>query len=188
MDQPVSQPAIAVKRSKYGWCDVRLNTTNAPVRMGHAKIGNIDISCRFLFTKSKWGVLGTCNSPAGVIYLDLDFQEPADCRLESATITVTVSDGQDKKGRPRSSFECPIRFTPYWGPQRLVGTPTRVEEKRNFRCFPEVQVLGHGAGGLGVDSERKVHTNSRWKLVSHLTSKTAGLWYAPMVPAIQLEY
>ncbi|KAK3337061.1 hypothetical protein B0T19DRAFT_411381 [Cercophora scortea] len=49
---------------------------------GRGKIGQIQIDCRFIFTKSLWGYLGmnlgNTNTPAGIVYLDLDFHQPSD--------------------------------------------------------------------------------------------------------------
>lgn len=46
------------------------------------------------FTKSRWGVLGSQGSPGGIVYLDVSFDQPAHCRIQSADIVVTLEDGE----------------------------------------------------------------------------------------------
>jgi hypothetical protein len=73
--------------------------------------------------------------------------------------------------------KCPVKFTDNYGPKSLSG-PERVERTRRVRNFtPMVNVLGSGAGGIGIDTERMAHSSSRWKFAGHITSSEGCIWY-----------
>jgi len=74
-------------------------------------------------------------------------------------------------------LKCPVKFTDNYGPKSLSG-PERVERTRRIKNFtPMVNVLGSGAGGLGIDTEKMTHTSSRWKFAGHITSSEGCIWY-----------
>lgn len=60
--------------------------------LGHRGLGKVKVDCRFRLSKSKWGVLGETENPAGIIYMDLSFHQPKDYRLTNATVLVTLDD------------------------------------------------------------------------------------------------
>lgn len=71
----------------------------------------------------------------------------------------------------------PVKFTDDYGPKSLSG-PERVERSRRTKNFtPTVNVLGSGAGGLGIDTERMTHNSTRWRFVGHITSSVGCRWY-----------
>lgn len=124
------------------------------------------------------GILGPNRHPGGIVYLDLDILQPSDCRLRSATVEVILEEDR----RPTADAEaarskCPVKFTDNYGPKSLSG-PERVERTRRIKNFtPMVNVLGSGAGGLGIDTERMTHNSSRWKFAGHITSSEGCIWY-----------
>ncbi|CAJ2506023.1 Uu.00g001530.m01.CDS01 [Anthostomella pinea] len=98
--------------------------------VGGGTVGKVQVDCRFLFKKSRWGVLGEPSSPAGIIYMDLNFSQPKDCRLKSATVTVTLNDespmlGQHSRRTPRDVAPPPPPSPPMLSRHRK--TPRDVE-------------------------------------------------------------
>jgi hypothetical protein len=147
------------------------------MRAGHGNIGKVEIDCRFLFTKSHWGVIGESKNPAGIVYLDLDFSQPADCKLESATITVilTEDDGEEAPIQRRSA--CPVKFTDHYGPKCVRGKESLVQTKDIHNFTPEAQFMGYGAGGLGKNKEKMVQTTGRWDFSGYIASTKGSMWY-----------
>ncbi|KAL2146260.1 hypothetical protein VTI28DRAFT_4556 [Corynascus sepedonium] len=180
MEGQFSQPALLSKvRSKYGRHDYKRfdNIASTHMRAGRGRIGKVEIDCRFLFTKSRWGVIGEPRNPAGIIYLDLDFSQPADCRLGAATITVTLTEDDGEEADIQHRSACPVKFTDYYGPKCVRGPESLVQTRRIKNRTPEVQVLGYGAGGLGINKEKIVQTRSRWDFSGHISSTKDSIWY-----------
>lgn len=81
----LTRPILMRKEGRgYGRCDYERfdNVTTSHVNAGRGKIGEVEVDCRFFFTKSRWGYLGSdygsTKTPGGIIYLDLDFHQPSD--------------------------------------------------------------------------------------------------------------
>lgn len=88
-----SVPELSYRR--YGKYDFERfdNVAAQQASIGAATIGGkVNVDCRFLFSKSQWGVLHPAENPAGIIYLDLTFNQPSDHRLKSATVIVTLDE------------------------------------------------------------------------------------------------
>lgn len=150
------------------------------MRAGRGSIGKVEVDCRFLFKKSQWGIIGESRNPAGILYLDLDLRQPPDCKLESATVTVTLEeeDGEDSQdGDVGNRSACPVKFTDQYGPRSLRGEQSLEQTRKVKKRTPEVQVMGYGAGGIGVDKEKIVRTASRWKFSGHICSSRGNIWY-----------
>ncbi|KAK4122756.1 hypothetical protein N657DRAFT_681733 [Parathielavia appendiculata] len=109
--------------------------------VGCGRIGKVEVDCRFVFTKSRWGIIGESEQPGGIIYLDLNFRQPPDCKLESATVTVILTEDDE-----RGQHACPVKFTHHYGPKELRGRETPVHMRRVKKLAPEVQVLDYGGG------------------------------------------
>ncbi|KAK4649405.1 uncharacterized protein QC761_0021080 [Podospora bellae-mahoneyi] len=180
MDDTWTSPELKVKkRGRYGRRDYERfdHIASSHMRAGRGSIGKVEVDCRFMFTKSRWGVLGESQNPAGILYLDLDFHQPPDCKLESATVSVklTEEDGEDARIEHRSS--CPVKFTDHYGPKHIRGRETLVQTRKLVNRTPNVNVLGYGAGGLGIDKEKTVTGGSRWNFEGHISSTKGSIWY-----------
>ncbi len=177
--QPTPPILLSKARSKYGPQDYTRydHITSSHMRAGRGSIGKVEVDCRFLFKKSHWGVIGELKLPAGILFMDLDIRQPPDCKLESATVTVMLeeNDGQEVDIERRSG--CPVKFTTYYGPQTLRGEQSREQTRKAKKCTPEVQVMGYGFGGFGVDKEKIVQTASRWDFSGHMSSSKGNIWY-----------
>ncbi|KAJ5817101.1 hypothetical protein N7447_009334 [Penicillium robsamsonii] len=55
-------------------------------------MGRVQIDCRFRLSKTQWGVIGGGNTPAAVLYMDLTFDQPKDCQLTSAVVSITMQE------------------------------------------------------------------------------------------------
>lgn len=187
-DDHCSRPVLMAKeRTKYGRSDYERydNATTDVGRAGRGKIGKVEVDCHFLFTKSRWGVIGSREIPAGIIYMDLDFHQPSDCKLESATVAVTLAteDGEECRLQPQDRPEPGsepksgrVKFTQHFGPHEMRGKETQVQSRRVKKRTPEVQVMGYGVGGMGLDNEKTVHTASRWRFSGRTTSDGGSIW------------
>src|SRR3954470_24268527 len=108
---PRSRP-LQVKPMKYvEFCE---NQTSAS--LANFKIGSVRVDCCFLFSKTKWGEIE--GKKAGLIYIDLTFHQPEECKLANATIALTLIP-EPPNGSGGADPE--LEFTEYFGPQLLLG-------------------------------------------------------------------
>jgi hypothetical protein len=139
-----------------------LSCTPTPVTfLSHKEIGKVDVDCRLRLSKSQWGVIGKNKNPGGIIYLDLNFDQPADCKLSSASVSVTLEEHRVLK-------ENALFATDQFGPKRLTGELHEVPVTKNYRFTPHVDVLGAGAGGVGIDASKQKVLSSRWSFTGQL--------------------
>ncbi|CCC06259.1 hypothetical protein SMACR_00476 [Sordaria macrospora] len=187
MERP-TRPELLVKTQRYGRCDYEKfdDSISSIVRAGQGSIGKVKVDCRFLLTKSQWGYMGSNpglrKCPAGIIYLDLDIDQPRDCRLESATFTVTLEEEYDDTDVVSPNLPIfPVTMTDYYGPKQIRGVERTRQIRRKKQVIPEVNILGHGMGGLGVETERKMDEAGRWAFSGHLDSSNGGHIYNRLV-------
>ncbi|KAA8563711.1 hypothetical protein MFRU_024g00980 [Monilinia fructicola] len=151
------------------------------VCLKYQKLGKVGVSCQFKLSKSKWGVLGETENPGGVIYMSLGFDQPRDCKLSTATVSITLEEYETGDDRGRRLVNRPVshslRITDRYGPKQLFGKERLVSFKRNVHLTPNINVFGNGAGGVGVDTAKEVFLSSRWvfngrlKPAAHPTQK-----------------
>ncbi|KAI0404696.1 hypothetical protein F4802DRAFT_217286 [Xylaria palmicola] len=137
--------------------------------LGAASLGKIHVDCKFLFKKSKWGTLEDRDS-AGIIYLDLAFSQPSDCRLKNATVQVTLDDDDEHLVRqfPSHATRPPVQIVKY-GPRHMTGEPQYERVATHTRFIPSVEVAPFGgAGGVGKESAKLTVRECRWMFESHL--------------------
>jgi hypothetical protein len=132
--------------------------------IGSREIGKVLIDCKFRLSDSQWGTLGNAENPAGIIYMDLDFKQPQGCRLANATILVKLEYDRepDRKSHIGSVRSNHLYVTEQFGPKELRGPEKIVALRKNYHFTPNVNVLGNGAGGVGVDREKLTKRTSRW--------------------------
>ncbi|KAK7981531.1 hypothetical protein PG996_009235 [Apiospora saccharicola] len=140
--------------------------------LGKGSVGDMEVACNFLFTKSRWGVLTADKNPGGVVYLDLDFTEPPDCRLKGATVQLTLDDEDEDlrrhfaSGRPPPRPQVPVQITEH-GPQQLHGETVQVLKTTRKAFIPEINTGGFGGiGGVGKESQQQEFIKSNWRLSS----------------------
>ncbi|KAK4211403.1 hypothetical protein QBC37DRAFT_376094 [Rhypophila decipiens] len=182
--EQLTRPVLLRKRRRgYGRCDYERfdHITTSHVNAGRGKIGDVEVDCRFFFTKSRWGYLGSdydsSGTPGGIIYLDLDFHQPSDCRLRAATVVVTLTDQDDEHRRTcQNRPSRPVKFTSHYGPRHMRGAERQMQKRITKQLIPYVEVMGQGAGGVGIHSEKLAVTSSRWNFSGHLGATSGSNW------------
>ncbi|KAM0161300.1 hypothetical protein ACHAPG_002503 [Botrytis cinerea] len=136
------------------------------VCLKYQKVGKVGVTCQFRLSKSKWGVLGEAQNPAGVIYMSLGFDQPNDCRLSSAIVSITLEDSEPTEATERRSIQKSVsdrlHITDQYGPKQLFGPERRMLVKKNLHLTPNVNILGNGGGGVGLDISKEVTLSHRW--------------------------
>ena len=161
-------------------------------KVGQGTLDKVNVDCKLLFSKTKWGTLGnqgvsphsfSSEVPAGIMYLDLAFEQPKGCKLSSATVIVTLDDkapeldrfrSRNRKSRRRRSSERynsegvlgqdgpPVQITDWFGPKAITGRERNVRLKDHLSIKPEGEFAGVGFGGIGYERESIKDRPSRW--------------------------
>ncbi|KAI9370902.1 hypothetical protein BJX61DRAFT_544162 [Aspergillus egyptiacus] len=132
-------------------------------------VGRVRADCRLRVTKSQWGCLGAAGTPAAIVYMDIAIDQPSNCLLESAKVIVTLDEADSTpKTVPMVLQNQTLQMTDYYGPKQLRGEATKVCVTRNVHLVPQVNVMGSGGGGIGVEREKAVSSNSRWTFTGGL--------------------
>ncbi|TEY87386.1 hypothetical protein BOTCAL_0003g00670 [Botryotinia calthae] len=136
------------------------------VCLNNQKLGKVGVTCQFRLSKSKWGVLGEAENPAGVIYMSLGFDQPNDCRLSSAIVSITLEDSSPREATDRHSVQKSVsdslHITDQYGPKQLSGPERRILIKKKVLLTPNINILGNGGGGVGLDTSKELILSSRW--------------------------
>jgi hypothetical protein len=138
--------------------------------LNYREIGKVKVDCQFRQSKSLWGVLGEDEQPAGILYIDLKFDQPKSCRLSSATVVVTLeevdisedSDDDDDESTGAKFSSNLVQVLDRYGPKQLSGEQKTMPVKKTYHDTPHLDILGNGGGGLGVDIEKTRTYASRW--------------------------
>ena len=101
-------------------------------------LGKVRVDCRFRLSESQWGVLNQ-STPAGVLYVDLNFDQPQDCRLRSATVLVTLEKEQPAFTSTALNHDT-LQLTDYYGPKHLNGEPTTLPRKRVYQLLESLRL------------------------------------------------
>ncbi|RAL60915.1 hypothetical protein DID88_010240 [Monilinia fructigena] len=113
--------------------------------------------------------------------MSLGFDQPRDCKLSTATVSITLKEHDPGDDRGRRLGNRPVshslRITDRYGPKQLFGKERLVSVKKNVHLTPNINVFGNGAGGIGIDTTKEVLLSSRWvfngrlKPAAHPTQK-----------------
>lgn len=158
------------KTRKYGRCDYERfdHLSSSSACAGYGSIGKVKVNCRFLFAESQWGILGPAGNPAGIIYMDLDFDQPPDCRLTSAKVLVTLEEVPDNPDGVVGPAWRPVRLTDHYGPKHIRGERREMQVKETLHLNPHAQAFGFGGGGIGVEKHRSKLVAGRWMFTGQL--------------------
>lgn len=103
--------------------------------------------------------------------MDLVFQQKPDCKITSATVTVTV---RDRKEAGPATF--PSQMTDFYGPKSLVGSQ-RAEQKQIHASFePSISALGNTVSGMGKSFETSFQLSHRWNFHGSMSADDAGIY------------
>ncbi|BAE61461.1 unnamed protein product [Aspergillus oryzae RIB40] len=131
------------------------NQTSASLCEHQAR--KVRVDCCFLFSKTQWGQLDDRDS--GLMYLDLTFHQPSECKLANATITMTFNHTNEQRGGLKDSVE----VTEFFGPQMLSGEK---KERHISKCFymnPKFGAANASFEGVGGSRTSDATLSSRWK-------------------------
>ncbi|CAH0054776.1 unnamed protein product [Clonostachys solani] len=142
--------------------------------IGSHSIGKIDIDCKYRWKKSQWGVLGR-SDPAGIMYMDITFHQPAGYSLERANVYVTLSEdpesyalrkdsGNSRARRREQSLDaaCAVQFTDHYGPRYLTGAKSTRTEAKSNKIIPTLGMMGFELGGIGHETTVSRELTDRW--------------------------
>ncbi|KAI1320758.1 hypothetical protein F5Y16DRAFT_77973 [Xylariaceae sp. FL0255] len=141
------------------------------VSAGHRELGEVKITTSIDFEESQWGLIGT-DTPGAIIHMSISFTQPEDCKLETATILVTLESpdeihSKEELGALRRQpgllpvMPSRIQFT-HFGPVYVPGKETEVDVSRNISGTPSFGYGGASLGGLGVDQQKSYKYRNRW--------------------------
>ena len=126
--------------------------------LGCREIGKVKVDCCFLGSKSVWGELS--DRSASLMYIDLTFHQPEDCKLTNATITLTME--YEKRVRPSPDCLGP-RVTEFFGPKEINGEKQEQHVTDSFEFKPNIGAMGYSFGGVGGERKSQYSTSSRWR-------------------------
>ncbi|MCJ1331607.1 hypothetical protein MMC10_008298 [Thelotrema lepadinum] len=202
---PRAPEYIRVKASKRknGHLDfIRFdNLFTSQVNIGYSTLDKVKVDCKLLLSKTKWGSLGAGSSmfsaevPAGIMYMDLTFDQPKDCKLSSATVYVTLDDGatelehfrnhharsQSSGIHPRKKEKDhaeqnypPVSITDWFGPKAIAGRERLVGLNEHLHATPNLGFGGINIGGIGYDRASIKERPSRWTFTGQMIAAGAG--------------
>ncbi|KAB8277916.1 nucleoside phosphorylase domain-containing protein [Aspergillus minisclerotigenes] len=89
--------------------------------LGYRQLGSIKIDCSFM-PDSQWGILQkVAGAPAWLLYLQLQFSQPSDCKLASANVELTFEKMAPANQEPINLSNLGPVLTEYFGPRGIAG-------------------------------------------------------------------
>ncbi|KAL8288311.1 hypothetical protein RB597_000426 [Gaeumannomyces tritici] len=152
-------------RQDYGRFD---NICFDSASIGGSLLGKVNVDVGLRFAKSKWGFFRGC-TPGGILYIDIDIQQQADCKIDQATVKIVL---RDKESGVVSKY--PTQVTPFFGPKHLTGTERLEHKESSFQLQPSVQFMGTGLSGLGGSSSAKADKVYHWDIRGQRTNSKAA--------------
>ncbi|KAI1353920.1 hypothetical protein F5Y01DRAFT_32792 [Xylaria sp. FL0043] len=147
--------------------------------LGKSNIGEMEVACKFLFGKSRWGVMNRERNPAGVLYVDIGFTEPPSCSLRGASIVLTLDEHDEDlqhhfAARDEAQDRLPVHVTEH-GPHNIVGQLKTRERLRTRQFLPSLSAGGFAElGGMGQTSKVREVQESQWRFSSQTLPDKAG--------------
>ncbi|XDG06852.1 hypothetical protein ABKA04_006467 [Annulohypoxylon sp. FPYF3050] len=144
---------------------------------GHGQFGQVNVSTQIDFKESQWGLIGP-NTPGAIIHMRINFHQPEKCKLETATITVTLEslneihdqeelDALERRPmlqqRPKRSSSTPPRvYFTHLGPTYVPGKETETNFSRNINGTPSISGGPASVSGIGIDRQKNYKYHNRW--------------------------
>lgn len=183
-DRP--HPKLMSSFRRFGRSDGFKPVGASSASIGSKSLGKINIDCQFLFKESQWGTFE--GRPGGIIYLNLNFGPPQNCRVQEATVTITLDEEDpclepfNTTQRLRVLHESGIeaQMTPWFGPQVLGGEKKSAEITSTTKAVPEANVVGYGVGGIGHERSKVFKQEARWSFYGQLIRRKRTSTYASL--------
>ena len=180
---PRSEPEFyrTVRRKNgrgYGPCDFEEFDRHSACS-GHGHLGKIEVSCRFRFEESEWGLIGD-KKQGSIIYMDVSFGIQDEHVLQNATIIVTLESLDEARAEEQKALDrlakqkmfptsvSSAHFTHYFGPHKISGRETETDTSRGILITPHVEVGGFGLGGMGWARQKNYKYHDRWEFTGQL--------------------
>lgn len=181
-----SRPKLMSSFRRFGRSDSFKPVGASSASIGSKSLGKTNIDCQFLFKESQWGTFE--GRPGGIIYLNLNFGPPQNCRVRDATVTITLDEEDpclepfNTTQRLRVLHESGIeaQMTPWFGPQVLGGEKKSADIKSSTKAVPEANVLGYGVGGIGHERSKVFRQEARWSYYGQLLRRKRTGTYASL--------
>lgn len=179
-------PKLMSSFRRFGRSDSFKPVGASSASIGSKSLGKINIDCQFLFKESQWGTFE--GRPGGIVYLDLNFGPPQNCRVQEATVIITLDEEDpclepfNKTQRLRVLHESGIeaQMTPWFGPQVLGGEKKSAEITSKTKAVPEANFIGHGVGGIGHERSKVFKQEARWSFYGQLIRRKRTTTYASL--------
>ncbi|KAG6356075.1 hypothetical protein INS49_015460 [Diaporthe citri] len=179
-------PKLMSSFRRFGRSDSFKPVGASSASIGSKSLGKINIDCQFLFKESQWGTFE--GRPGGIIYLNLNFGPPQNCRVQEATVTITLDEEDpclepfNTTQRLRVLHESGIeaQMTPWFGPQVLGGEKKSAEITSTTKAVPEANVFGYGGGGIGHERSKVFKQEARWSFYGQLLRRKRTSTYASL--------
>lgn len=120
-------------------------------------------------SKTQWGKFR--EQDAGLMYLDLTFHQPADCKLAQATITMNFHDTERQRRQTNTSS---LEITEFFGPQILTGEKRERQVSKTFEATPKVGAANASVEGIGISRKSQANYASRWKFTGSRFTNDSG--------------
>ena len=154
-------PLNRLNRPPKPFRHVDLCETQSSASLCDLKVGKVRIDCCFLMSKMRWGQLDS--KASGIMYLDLTFHQPADCKLAQATITMNFHAIQGLRVGNQSKDNSDLEITEYFGPRALSGEKREKQVSTTLETNPKVGNAGAHVEGIGWSKTSEASYSSRWK-------------------------
>ncbi|KAL1853157.1 hypothetical protein Daus18300_011896 [Diaporthe australafricana] len=141
-------------------------------RVGYKSIGEVGVDCRFHFKDSHWGTLGNNKNDAGIIHMEINFNQPPGHKLEWARIQLTLDEDDRRldshqQDRGRRIREVPVSITDHYGPRYIVGSMKRTSIEKSWEVEPSIEWGGIGVSLGKYGSKKHFEHESRWTFQSY---------------------
>ncbi|KAF7555713.1 hypothetical protein G7Z17_g1971 [Cylindrodendrum hubeiense] len=182
-----STPPPRIKIRRYGRTDYDKyedHVGGSQLSVGSANIGKVEIDCRYHWKKAEWGLLGTRQTPAAILYIDITFRQPPGHWLQTASVFVTLSENDASYALVKPSRQSianysnnSVQMTEHFGPRTLVGIPSNESQTKCTKATPTVGFTGLEVGGIGFESSTTKDKASQWVFQGSLRTPKDGSSY-----------
>lgn len=141
-------------------------------RVGCKSIGEVGVDCRFHFKDSHWGTLGNNKNDAGIIHMEINFNQPPGHKLEWARIQLTLDEDDPRldsyeQDRRRRIRDVPVLITDHYGPRYIVGSMKKTSIEKSWEVEPSIEWSGIGVSLGKYGSKKHFEHESRWTFQSY---------------------
>jgi hypothetical protein len=152
-----------LRSRKFGRHDLKeYYELSKDISIGNSEIDGVSVDCRFIFSKTRLGILQDKDHPGGIIYMNLTINQPSEWRLKEATVTVILKDKTPAPASRRLPSMASVEILEEcYGPKALVGPIITAETTKDYTLEPSLEAFGFG-GGLGGLGKSTTQPRTAW--------------------------